>query len=76
MPLYEFNTEHVALVKWMPHTHFTTHKHFGGEEIFVIKGVFYDEYGTYPQGTWLRSPHESIHTPYTKEEETISTYGK
>ena len=63
--------EQVALVKWRPHTQFTNHKHFGGEEIFVIKGVFYDEYGVYPQGTWLRSPHESSHAPFTKEEETI-----
>ncbi|MBH44388.1 MAG: cupin [Gammaproteobacteria bacterium] len=71
MPLHQFITEQVALVKWRPHTQFTNHKHFGGEEIFVIKGVFYDEYGVYPQGTWLRSPHESSHAPFTKEEETI-----
>ncbi|MGL4472941.1 MAG: cupin domain-containing protein [Shewanella sp.] len=68
MSLHEFKTEHVALVKWAPHTQFQTHKHWGGEEIFVLEGTFYDEHGRYPKGTWLRSPHMSQHTPFTKEE--------
>ena len=68
MPLHEFAGEHVALVKWAPDTQFKTHKHWGGEEIFVLEGVFHDEHGQYPKGTWLRSPHLSEHTPYTKTE--------
>ena len=68
MPLHDFEGEHVALVKWEPFTEFNPHQHFGGEEILVLEGTFYDEFGEYPQGTWLRSPHLSKHTPFTKED--------
>ncbi|WP_295893897.1 cupin domain-containing protein [uncultured Vibrio sp.] len=68
MPLHEFQAEHVALVKWAPHTRFNSHQHWGGEEIVVLEGTFYDEHGEYPAGTWLRSPHLSQHQPFTKEE--------
>lgn len=68
MPLHEHEEEHVALVKWAPDTQFNSHQHWGGEEILVIEGTLYDELGTYPQGSWLRSPHLSRHQPYTKEE--------
>lgn len=68
MPLHEFEHEHVSLVKWAPNTQFSHHQHWRGEEIFVIEGTFYDEQGTYPKGTWLRSPHLSRHKPFTKEE--------
>jgi len=68
MPLHEFDLEHVALVKWAPFTKFQAHNHYGGEEIFVISGTFYDEYGGYPAGTWLRSPHMSRHLPYTEDD--------
>jgi anti-sigma factor ChrR (cupin superfamily) len=68
MPLHEFGTERVALVKWAPNTQFTNHQHWQGEEILVLEGTFYDEHGSYPKGTWLRSPHLSSHTPYTKED--------
>jgi anti-sigma factor ChrR (cupin superfamily) len=37
----------------------------GGEEIFVIERTFQDEHGTYPAGTWIRSPHQSVHTPFS-----------
>ncbi len=68
MPLHNFDSENVALVKWAPNTQFNPHKHWGGEEIFVLDGVFYDDHGHYPKGTWIRSPHLSQHTPFTKEE--------
>ena len=67
MPLHEYRSEHVALVKWEPNTTFELHRHFSGEEIFVLEGTFEDEFGRYPQGTWLRNPHNSAHTPFTKE---------
>ncbi|MGB3491306.1 MAG: cupin domain-containing protein [Elainellaceae cyanobacterium] len=66
MPLHTFGTEHVALVKWAPGTQFQRHTHYGGEEIFVLDGVFEDEQGQYPQGSWLRSPHGSVHTPFSE----------
>jgi len=68
MPLHEFTGENVALVKWAPNTQFKPHTHWGGEEIFVLEGTFYDEHGEYPKGSWLRSPHLSQHTPYTKDD--------
>jgi anti-sigma factor ChrR (cupin superfamily) len=68
MPLHSFESEHVALVKWAPHTQFQPHQHWGGEEILVLKGTFYDEHGRYPKGSWLRSPHLSQHNPFTKED--------
>ena len=71
MSLHEYQNEHTALVKWKPNTKFNLHQHWGGEEIFVLDGVFYDEHGTYSQGTWIRSPHLAQHQPYTKEEGAI-----
>ena len=68
MSLHEYETEHVALVRWAPHTEFQAHTHWGGEEIFVIDGCFLDEHGEYPAGSWIRSPDESRHTPYTRED--------
>jgi anti-sigma factor ChrR (cupin superfamily) len=68
MPLHEFGSEHVALVKWAPNTRFNPHQHWGGEEILVLEGVFRDEFGDYPAGSWLRSPHLSKHQPYTGPE--------
>jgi len=68
MPLHEYITEQIALVKWAPNTIFEPHQHWGGEEILVLEGTFYDEHGTYPQGTWMRSPHLSKHCPYTKDD--------
>jgi anti-sigma factor ChrR (cupin superfamily) len=71
MPLSEFGTRHTALVRWAPGTRFNPHRHYGGEEIYVLDGVFEDEYGRYPAGTWLRSPHLSAHCPYSVEGCTI-----
>ena len=65
LPLHQFEGESVALVRWQPGTVFNRHSHFGGEEIFVIEGTFDDEFGSYPAGSWLRSPHQSIHTPFS-----------
>jgi len=67
MPLGEFAGEHTALVRWDPGTRFGAHRHWGGEEILVLEGVFEDEYGVYPQGSWLRSPHGSHHQPFSNE---------
>jgi anti-sigma factor ChrR (cupin superfamily) len=71
MPLSTFGTTHTALVRWAPGTYFNPHRHFGGEEIFVIEGVFEDEHGRYPKGFWLRSPHMSAHKPFSVEGCTI-----
>lgn len=66
MPLHSYGTENVALVKWDAGTYFQPHMHLGGEEIFVVDGVFEDEFGSYPKGTWLRNPSGSRHMPFSK----------
>jgi len=71
MPLSEFGTQHTALVRWAPGTLFNPHRHYGGEEIYVLDGVFEDEYGRYTAGSWIRSPHLSAHCPYSIEGCTI-----
>ena len=71
MPLHSFATEQVALVKWPAGERFQPHTHFGGEEIFVLNGEFKDELGSYPAGTWIRSPHLSSHNPYVDEDTLI-----
>jgi len=68
LPLHEHNGVSTALVRWSPNTQFNTHTHPGGEEIYVLEGLFKDEYGEYPAGTWLRNPCWSRHTPYTQNE--------
>ena len=71
LPLHEYGSESVALVHWPAGEKFHRHVHTGGEEIFVIRGEFIDEYGRYPAGTWIRKPHLSQHTPYVEEETLI-----
>lgn len=67
MPLYT----QTALVKWPQNERFIPHKHWGGEEIFVLKGRFMDEYGIYLESSWIRSPHLSTHFPFVEEETII-----
>jgi anti-sigma factor ChrR (cupin superfamily) len=67
MSLHTYGTEQVALEKWEPDTYLPQNIHSGGEEIFVLDGAFSDEYGYYPQGTWLRNPPNSSHKPFTQQ---------
>lgn len=67
LPLHHHGTEGVALVRWAPGTVFRPHRHWGGEEIFVLEGTFQDEHGDYPAGTWIRSPDGSVHRPFSDE---------
>jgi anti-sigma factor ChrR (cupin superfamily) len=71
MPLHEHQGQSTALVKWPAGERFQPHSHYGGEEIFVINGTFKDEYGEYPKGSWIRSPHLSKHFPFVDEETLI-----
>jgi len=66
--LHECGSERVALIRWAPNTRYERHEHEGGEEVLVLEGAYYDEFGDYPAGTWVRSPDGSPHEPYTKEE--------
>jgi anti-sigma factor ChrR (cupin superfamily) len=67
LPLSSFGSRNTALVRWAPETFFNPHRHHGGEEIYVLEGVFEDEHGRYPAGSWLRSPHLSQHQPFSHE---------
>lgn len=66
-PLHQHEGENVALVKWPEGEIFQPHRHFGGEEVFVLSGEFKDEHGNYPAGTWIRSPHMSLHHPFVDQ---------
>jgi ChrR Cupin-like domain len=52
-----------SLVRYAPGSAFTSHIHGGGEEFFVLNGIFQDEHGDYPAGTYVRNPPTSQHTP-------------
>ena len=52
-----------SIVRYAPHSHFSRHTHEGGEEFFVLEGVFQDEHGDYPAGSYVRNPPTSAHTP-------------
>jgi anti-sigma factor ChrR (cupin superfamily) len=71
LPLHQHGSEQVALVRWPAGERFQAHSHFGGEEIYVISGELRDEHGSYPQGTWIRSPHMSRHFPFVDEDTLI-----
>lgn len=55
-----------SLVKYAPGTAFPSHSHPDGEEIFVMEGIFSDENGDYPAGSYLRNPPGSQHAPFSK----------
>lgn len=56
-----------SLVRYDPGSSFSAHGHPKGEEIFVLEGVFSDEHGDFPAGTYFRNPPGSSHSPYSKK---------
>lgn len=52
-----------SIVRYAPESRFPRHGHPGGEEILVLDGVFEDESGQYPAGSYMRNPPGSGHTP-------------
>ncbi len=55
-----------TIVRYAPNSQFSPHTHGGGEEFLVLDGVFQDEHGDYPVGTYVRNPPTSRHTPGSK----------
>jgi anti-sigma factor ChrR (cupin superfamily) len=55
-----------TIVRYAPGSQFSPHTHGGGEEFLVLEGVFQDEFGDYPVGTYVRNPPTSSHTPYSE----------
>src|ERR1700730_11606336 len=55
-----------SIVRYAPESQFSPHVHSGGEEFFVLEGVFQDEHGDFPAGSYVRNPPQSSHTPGSK----------
>ncbi|MEL6580213.1 MAG: cupin domain-containing protein [Cyanobacteria bacterium J06621_12] len=55
-----------SIVRYAPNSKFSAHVHGGGEEFLVLEGVFQDEHGDYPVGSYVRNPPQSSHTPGSK----------
>jgi len=56
-----------SFVSFKPGASFPPHSHPNGEEILVLEGVFSDENGDYPAGSYIRNPPGSMHQPFTRE---------
>ena len=56
-----------TIVSYEPNSTFPAHTHGGGEEFMVLDGVFEDEHGAYPAGSYLRNPPTSSHAPGSKQ---------
>jgi anti-sigma factor ChrR (cupin superfamily) len=54
-----------SVVRYDPQSRFPSHPHPGGEEILVLDGVFSDEHGEYPAGTFVLNPEGFEHAPYS-----------
>ncbi|MEM7124128.1 MAG: cupin domain-containing protein [Pseudomonadota bacterium] len=52
-----------TIVRYAPDSSFSPHVHTGGEEFLVLDGVFQDEHGDFPAGSYVRNPPQSSHTP-------------
>lgn len=52
-----------TIVRYAPGSRFSAHRHDGGEEFLVLDGVFFDDHGEYPAGTYVRNPPDSQHEP-------------
>ncbi|MGI9385566.1 MAG: cupin domain-containing protein [Methyloligellaceae bacterium] len=52
-----------SIVRYAPESRFSEHIHGGGEEFLVLDGVFQDEHGDFPAGSYIRNPPQSKHTP-------------
>lgn len=55
-----------SIVRYAPGSAFPRHTHMGGEEILVLEGVFQDEHGDFPAGSYFRNPPGTSHTPASK----------
>ena len=60
-----------SVVRYAPGSLFPRHTHGGGEEVVVLEGVFQDEHGDYPAGSYFRNPPGTSHVPGSKDGCTI-----
>lgn len=54
-----------SVVRYEPRSSFPSHDHPDGEEILVLDGVFSDEHGDWPAGTYLLNPEGFRHAPFS-----------
>jgi anti-sigma factor ChrR (cupin superfamily) len=55
-----------SVVRYAPESRFPAHDHPDGEEILVLDGVFSDEHGDWPAGTFLLNPEGFRHAPFSR----------
>jgi anti-sigma factor ChrR (cupin superfamily) len=55
-----------SVVRYEPRSSFPVHDHPEGEEILVLEGVFSDEHGHWPAGTFLLNPEGFRHAPFSE----------
>jgi hypothetical protein len=55
-----------SVVRYEKAATFAAHDHPEGEEIFVLEGVFSDEHGDWPAGTYLLNPEGFRHAPFSE----------
>lgn len=56
-----------SIVRYLAGSRFPAHPHPDGEEILVLRGVFSDERGDHPEGTYLLNPEGFAHAPFSRE---------
>ena len=56
-----------SVVRYQPSSTFHGHNHPDGEEILVLDGVFSDEHGDWPAGTYLLNPEGFRHAPFSRD---------
>lgn len=55
-----------SIVRYAPGAAFPPHEHPEGEEILVLEGVFSDERGDWPAGSYLQNPEGYRHGPWSQ----------
>lgn len=65
-PLHQYGSECVSLERFAPHAQHPAHTPPGGREFLVLQGELFDEHGSYPAGSWVRTPHRFQQAPFTK----------
>ncbi len=55
-----------SIVRYAPQSRFPQHPHPDGEEILVLDGVFSDERGDHPAGSFLLNPEGFVHAPHSQ----------
>ena len=56
-----------SIVRYERGSTFPMHDHPDGEEILVLEGVFSDQHGDWPAGTYLLNPEGFRHAPFSRE---------